>query len=386
MKAAQVALHEALQYYVFGSLNSDDILKSFVLKRFLRPTQLNKALESLKKLPEIASSVAIQKPGRLVSNRDYAARLAEAFVIWRDIVPEADAPSSIVPLAKPYETWLAAGGFNDRYWPVHALHDLIEIRGASLFLRGIMHGSVATLDDLEGFSDLDLAFIVRSSVLTDRDGLMGLRCIAGEILLLTYAFDPFMHHGPYYICEIDLKWYPEAMFPLILFDYGVDLFPQNKDLLVIRRENEEVTDNFLDVFHAFFSNWRKKDPVVQNSYELEWVLGSAMLLPALYLQRKTGEFRFKRHTFSIAKNDFDAEHWGPIEIASRIRRELGRREKPSRSLLRMGRILGWPGLLQRTARQSSSSILRARSAAQVMGPDYPETVVRLIESMRSKCL
>ena len=33
------------------------------------------------------------------------------------------------------------------------------------FLKGIVHGSVATLDDVSGFSDLDLAFVVRLSAL-----------------------------------------------------------------------------------------------------------------------------------------------------------------------------------------------------------------------------
>ena len=136
--------------------------------------------------------------------------------------------------------------------------------------------------------------MVRDTVLTDPQKLLELRKLAAEILTFTYSFDPFMHHGPYYLSEVDLRWYLEAFSPAMLFGYGVDLLNCTCDLEIRDRPSNELTDHMLDMFEKFFENWPSNPFLLKDSYDLEWVLGSALFLPALYLQQKNGLFRYKR--------------------------------------------------------------------------------------------
>ncbi len=381
---SQKVIWRALNYFLYDSINLLSYHRPSIKKKPFNKESINRIHIQLKKISldhyERESSSEIST----MSLYSYAELLAKSFSILEAQIEQEGTESKYLPSGQHYHEWKQDGGFASKYWPVHDLRNLLACKGNQFFLRAIVHGSVATLDDTPGFSDLDLAFIVRSEVLKDADKLLELRRIATEILILTYAFDPFMHHGPYYIPETDLKWYPEALFPSILFGYGVELLDTPQELEIWPRSSDDITDHQLNTFERFFKNWPANPFMLKDSYELEWVLGSTMILPALYLQRKTREFRYKRDTFSLAEKDFSPEEWEPIRTASALRTSLGPRPKPPRPLVWLARQLRWPGLLQRWARRHPDSIRRAQKATETLGPDYPLRVLRLLQSMRSK--
>jgi len=318
-----------------------------------------------------------------VSPEEFSRKLADSFCSWQKGIPRQETLSVNIPLSKSYSQWLKDGGDKQKYWPVHQLRKLLDKKGRDVFLRAVLHGSIATLDDTQGFSDMDLVFVVRGEVLKDDHKLREFKKLANQILALTFAFDPFMHHGPYYICEIDLKWYPQSFFPLVLFEYGVDLIDKPKEIMVRIRPSEDMTDQTLDMFERFFEK-RSESFVIKDNYELEWVLGSAMLLPALYLQRKTGEFKYKRDTFALAKKDFSEKEWEPIEVATNLRKALGPRQKPSGLLVRLAYFFGRPAILQQLAKRSVQSKKHAQEVMKVLGKDYPKQVLTLLKEMKEK--
>lgn len=381
----QRTLDVALQYFLYGSVCSPSLRVWLARKRFLSTEPLTKLASIFQTLRLSQSRWGPVPFGRIITKRAFAETLAQAYQLWEGMLPQWDVTLARIPLGQSYRGWYDGGGCKSAYHPVDVLRNLLE-RHDNLFLRAIVHGSIATLDDSPGFSDMDLAFVVRASVLKDPEKLLQLRKLAAEILTLTYSFDPFMHHGPYYISEIDLKWYPEAMFPLTLFGYGVDLINSSQELEVGTRASDDVTNQQLDMFEKYFANWPSNPFVLKDSYDLEWVLGSVMLLPALYLQRKTGVFHYKRDTFPLAEKDFSTEEWEPIQIASTLRASLSTRPKPSRPLVWLALFLRRPGLLQRWARRQPLSIQRAGKATTALGQDYPQRVLRLLRTMRSKLL
>jgi hypothetical protein len=324
-----------------------------------------------------------------ISEGAFARNLALAYRSWADILKQQESyartSSTLVPGSKSYETWRQEGGRSQRYSAVHQLRSrLLANARSDFFVRAIIHGSVATLDDTPGFSDLDLAFVVRRAVLVNQQKLLELRQVAAEMLICTYEFDPFMHHCPYYISEIDLLWYPEAMFPLVLFQHGVDLMDAPEALVCLTRPSDDVTDELLAMFERWFQTQSSNGNLVRDRYDLEWMLGNAMLLPALYLQRRTRQFRYKRETFALAQREFSHEEWEPIRKATEIRATLAPRRVPPRALVALGTRLCAPGLVQWWARRHPDSVRAASESIGKLGPDYSQQVLRLLASMRTK--
>lgn len=319
-----------------------------------------------------------------VSPRQYAELLAGFFQVWEQLIPQTNTNHTIASSGKDYASWFDEGGSDPYYRPVHMLHHILDEECKTFFKKAIVHGSIATLDDAIGFSDMDLAFVVKISILKDPAALLRLRNLARKILTLTHAFDPFMHHGPYYIPEIDLAWYPEAMFPSILFGYGVELVEPSEDLEIWTRDSADETDQMLDMFRDFFSSWPAKPNILKDSFDMEWVLGSVMLLPVLYYQRLTGNFLFKRDSFQQTKPDFTPEEWEPVRIATEVRAALGPRPKPGRLLLWTSLLLCWPFLLQKWAKGHSLSVQRAREVQIKLGMDYISKVLNLLSAMQQR--
>lgn len=370
----QLTLSNALNYWLYGSISGYSLLNKLYNSRFISAHHLQELAPFANKAP-IENSVAVKQ---------YAEVLAGFYEFWQSNIPHSSETLKM-PESSVYAKWLHNGGRNDCYAPVHLLKEFLhENRCEAFFLKGIVHGSVATLDDLPGFSDIDLAFVIKASALKDPVKLLELRRMASKILTLTYSFDPFMHHGPYYISEIDLTWYPEAMFPTVLFGYGVDILDNSQEIKVSARPSNDVTDRMITMFEAFFTNWPANPFVLNDSFELEWVLGSVMLLPALYLQGITGEFRYKRDTFAPSEKDLSPDEWEPVKIATHLRSNLAPRPATSSSLVWIATRLHWPGLVQSVARNSRESVKRARDATKLLGPDYPLRVLRLLRAMKEK--
>jgi predicted nucleotidyltransferase len=384
----QQALYDALRYFLYGSLRSSRFRYLFRRGGGLRAAPLAKVVEAFERVHVPRGRWPSLPTNSSLTDTAFAEFLGEAYHVWEEILSQADKGQTThcrLPLGKRYEEWIREGGNSSKYRPVHSLRSLLCLkRSEDLFLRAIVHGSVATLDDTPGFSDLDLAFMVRSSALKSSKSLLDLRKLASAILIQTYAFDPFMHHGPYYLAEIDLNWYPEAMLPMVLFSHGVDLLDGSAAVEVWTRPSFDMTLQMLDRFEKSFENWASSPFVLADSYALEWVLGNAMILPALYLQGRTGRFRYKRDTFPLAQGGFSSEEWEPIRLASAVRTSLGGRPKPSELLVRLAQWLEWPGLLQAWERRRPASLSRAQKAAKTLGADYPQRVLLLLRAMKKK--
>ncbi len=384
-QAAQLELYHALQYFLYGSLTGLSPRSYLGQKRSLTPESLLRVSGAFRKLGILSHRLSFSSTQKKIPLHRFSEALAYAYCQWDAFLPTGAAFRQLSS-GQPYEGWMQSGGHERKYGPVHLLQRLLLKEGAAFFKRAMVHGSIATLDDVPGFSDMDLAFVVRTSALKSPKNLLRLRRLASQILTLTHAFDPFMHHGPFYLAEMDFRRYPEALFPSVLFGYGADLAGLSEALWLCASPSEGVTDRLLDDLQALFERWPSDPLVLRDGHELECILGCTLILPALYLQRRTGTFRYKRETFSLAERDFSSEVWEPIRTASRLRRQLGPRPKPSQQLVATARWLQWPGLLTRQLLRCPSSCQRAQEAANVLGPDYPGRVLRLLEAMRRNIL
>jgi len=329
-----------------------------------------------------ASGAAPDVPAGRAGVRGYADALAECYRAWDETLaagPPGPVTADHLPAATAYEDWCANGGADPRYESVHRLRALLSQPDAeSLLLRAYVHGSVATLDDVAGFSDLDLALVVRREALLSPDRLLELRRLGRKVVTEMLRFDPYMHHGPHWLAEPDLAWYPAAGLPPVVLAHGLRLSGDNAPVPISVRASDEITETQLETFQQFFGARVASRFAVRDRYELEWVLGSALLLPALHLQRTTNTFRYKRDTFEPAERDFTAEEWSPIAAASSVRAGLPPRAAVPPPLAAVADVFGAPELIRQGMRLRDRSVVRA--AREELGADFPLRMLRFLDA------
>jgi hypothetical protein len=366
------AANNALRYWLHGSVSevrgiplSDNYLNGKYIRR----------------IPDNGlGDLALEKVGNRITSLEYARKLSGVFSRLDTLVSKEGAKKRVV-FGGSYDEWLCRGGAMERYEPVHKLKKIVDQK-SSLFQAAVLHGSVATLDDVCGFSDLDTAFFVRVDALKSVSSLIELRQTARRLLTWTYAFDPFMHHGPHYITEIDMRMYRQASkIPLGVFPYSASLGVSES--VVIYTVKRKSALKVLGSFRKFFDRVSHEYLPVCNTYKLEWIIGNTLILPVLFLQGKSPFYRYKRDAIPAARSHFTAEQWAPIDTASRLRRELGPRPKPPLSVAQRCSDWGLPALL-RSWIYHPRSILRARSAATVLDDSFFDGILALIDTMKAK--
>jgi len=377
----QKHLYDCLEYFLYGSIKEHGF-HHFVRSRLLRSEPVRQWHAILERSGLGTNN--IEPIPSYLSSKKYAHHLAEIYRRWSTIFPYVDSPRQSLPEGQTYPNWFSKGGDSKRYWPVHELKKWMEKIGHRFFIRSIIHGSIGTLDDTSGFSDMDLAFIIRKEVLTCNDRLHRLRKLAIEILSLTHCFDPFMHHGPYYLSEFDLVFYPQNLLPSVVFEYGLTLYSNNHPVDIIPVTADHFGEGLLNDFYDLFCQWGEKSRLIENSWDIEAVLGIVMILPALYLQRKTGHFRYKKETFKLWRTDFTPQQTEIVDFATSLRHTLPERIKPPQSLLKKAITWQWPGMIQRWAIRHPGDKKRVAIANRQIPPDYASRVTSLIDLIRQK--
>lgn len=379
--AFQQALHQALEYYLVWS----------VFNAPLRPISKQPYL-SVNPLREITQTLPVSLLNLIdeklpdkkeISVSDYAQYLSSVYRMWEQVISPAGGKHQNLPVGENYKKWLKKGGKKRKYRPVHMLNRLMKKWGDLYFIRGVAHGSVGTLDDEPGFSDLDLVFVVRREILIKPFHIFNLRRLSARIIAYSLAFDPYMHHGPLYFTEIGLIRYQEPFFPILLFDYGVNLIQNAPNMSVWSHFAPELSIRIIDSVNQLFTRYESIGINNLDRFELQWLLAGVMMLPVLYHQLKSGEFRYKRDVFNLARPDFETSIWEPVEIASKLRKELPSKIKIPITLAGLlGRICK-SGYIQRWARRRRSAQV-SKKIQNMLGPDYIEKVQALFHDIYKK--
>ena len=101
--------------------------------------------------------------------------------------------------------------------------------------------------------------------------------------------------------------------------YSKTIYP-SKSIELNVKLNSNV--NYHLPFHLLADSINKninKRDYFTNSYQLKSFLSKIMLLPSLYLQAKLEHGVQKKHSFDLAKKDFNVSSWQCIKTSSEIR-------------------------------------------------------------------
>ncbi|GAG65040.1 unnamed protein product, partial [marine sediment metagenome] len=108
--------------------------------------------------------------------------------------------------------------------PIVDLKQFIDKHMRDSLINYFVHGSMATLDYVKQWSDVDTLLIIKKETTVNPKELLKLRRYAYESTKYFYQIDPLQHHGHFVLTEIDLLYYPQPYFPLLLFDNRSHIF------------------------------------------------------------------------------------------------------------------------------------------------------------------
>ncbi|HKR04615.1 MAG TPA: hypothetical protein VJY62_08250 [Bacteroidia bacterium] len=181
-----------------------------------------------------------------------------------------------------------------------------------------LHGSLATNEEIF-YSDFDALVILKQEIFKRPGRLSRIAEHLFKAEKFMLAKDPLQHHGWFVITEDDLKNYPEYYFPHELFRYSKCLLGE-KEISIHLNENGYMAD-LQESFHKLCKSVVKKlesKTFLKNNYVFKNLLSEFMLLPAVYIQSKTGQGIFKKFSFEKLKKEL-GEGYRIMDEISEIR-------------------------------------------------------------------
>jgi hypothetical protein len=261
--------------------------------------------------------------------------------------------------------------------PVVGFGEFAARRLAPYLELALLHGSLATLDYVQGFSDFDTFLIVKRDVVVEHDRLLEFRQPLYNSRQFLLALDPWQHHSHVLITAIDLAFYPQTYFPLVLFKKANSVFTSNVALFsfALRDCTFEEKVQFsrkIDRLRSIASGQRR----LAGWYDWKHFLADVFLTPSFYLQL-AGQYLDKPASLAICREIFK-DHWGIVEKMSRVRMacssRIGRLGYPFRLTLRLDPALGQMLCLR------VKDTLPKWVAAQ-LGPEHMREVYALCDRM-----
>lgn len=201
---------------------------------------------------------------------------------------------------------------------IHAkkISDFLRLRIETEIIGAYIHGSVATSEEVP-YSDFDGFIILKNDVLTNPEKLEEVARILIESENIMFEMDPLQHHGWFVFTENDFKDYPEYYFPHDLFRYSKCLFGETRIKFQLNKSGfkKECIESFNRLARGIINKLDSK-AFLDNYYSFKNLLSEFMLLPALFIQSKTGNGIFKKFSFEKVKNELKENYAVMDEISS----------------------------------------------------------------------
>ena len=185
-----------------------------------------------------------------------------------------------------------------------------------------VHGSLGDGNYVECYSDFDALFILRKEIFEDKKKLASIRKRIIKANTFLYLLDPLQHHNLFVISELDMKYYFETIFPVILFKEAKEVTNFKNKLTFYCLEDKKELDK---AFNSTYNELHKKSKKNFRFYEktsahIKLFIQNIVFLPTLLAQEKNKKYLLKKESFSKMRKYFNKEEWKIIEKCSLIRK------------------------------------------------------------------
>jgi predicted nucleotidyltransferase len=183
------------------------------------------------------------------------------------------------------------------------------------------HGSIGYGDYIPGSSDLDALIVIRKDIFNSQKKLGELKRKISKANSFLYLFDPLQHHNLHIISELDMQFYDEAIFPLVLFNYAKEVTKFSNSLSFRPVINQDNKYNLLSWWIQQLSPSNRQQFNIRSSHGAKHAVQSVLFLPIIYQQIK-GKYMFKKYVYGKVKPEFDHKIWEVVERATLVRNKI----------------------------------------------------------------
>lgn len=276
----------------------------------------------------------------------------------------------------PFEDWKKRAGKDLYLRPIYLLDEYLRKNIKDELIGFYLHGSLASLDYVQGYSDFDAIALVNEEALEDHHKRRNFKKKMAEINRFPFLMDILQHHG---ITLIRNGENEEIDFPIELFKGVVALGESSLEpkLFSANFDSKKILVDFCN----YFKNYFLKNKKLKSALDLKSFLSMVQMLPALYLQAKTGKYINKKSSFGEARNDF-GEEWRVIEKASQVRKIW--RYSPVFSAKMQDLLLKIPNLERLAWFYGKFLFLTPKEVKKIIGPEIIKEAFLLAESIAEK--
>ncbi len=364
---AQEHAHRLLERFLWGTDPSGRILlpgsrsEAFWLERPPEMDALARLAEGGPAAPLLAATrKALAAPDPPPGPRRIAAVLA---AFHRDLREAAPGLPGLVPgelrPAGPFDP--ARADTPER----RAVLDAGRLLGSrsDLFDAVLVHGSLATLDERPGVSDLDLLVVLTGDAAESAEGLLAAREATLSLWPILQRVDPLQHHGTFAVTPADLAFYPQVFLPLAVTREARVLAGPPEGFPVVLRPTG-LARRLVLLRAAEMLRRELPDSLFLAKLHLQVVL----LAPCFLLQARGG-FLYKRDAFGPFAGIAPAGAARAVAAASRARAE---------NLYGAG-LADLPAIRERVADEGLSPLLEAAVLQRHLLRPLPPALRDLLE-------
>jgi hypothetical protein len=208
--------------------------------------------------------------------------------------------------------------------PVVEVYKILNNETPRYIKHFLLHGSLADLKYVEGWSDLDTFVVVDDEVFNDPNDLFNFRILFSRL-----------NHGFIIVLESDLENYSNSLLPVEVIKTATNLYGPSK--ICIRKSNTHIdwvrkfqeTKDLFVVFdssgifkhHAYMGEYLTKDMIDRNEgmYQFKYLIGMSVLFPSMYYTA-IGNPVYKADSFEPFFEEFP-DSFPIISCISKIRKD-----------------------------------------------------------------
>jgi len=221
--------------------------------------------------------------------------------------------------------------------PVCEIKSLLNDTSPEYVKHFLLHGSLADLKYIKGWSDLDTWVVICDRVFKNTEALVELRSLFSKLNKFLLKVDPIAHHGFIIILESDLDHYNDSVLPAEVISTARNLYGSSEVCICDSnmptdwvKKFKGIRDTFVEfclrgvfMHHPYKGKYLTKDMVVRGEgmYQLKYLIGTVMMFPSMYYSA-IGKSVYKAKSFEPFLIKFPTSSL-IIERISKIRVDWG---------------------------------------------------------------
>lgn len=251
------------------------------------------------------SKEIIKKTQKNISKKEYAEILTTLYKEFYSSLPKINLSTKKLNNINDFSSW------NSKIKERKIKKIILSIKNicSNMDILGFyLHGSLSTLDYINGWSDADTLMIIKKDVMKDPEKILKLRKSTIKIVKNLFKIDQHHLHGCFIITEEEMHFFPENFFPLEILKYSICIHGSNNLVFEIRNDKEERKNSFNE-FLKYFEDALSRTP--RNLMEWKKFYHMLLMLPTIYFQTK-GQHMYKKFSFDLIKKEFNERELSPI--------------------------------------------------------------------------